>query len=157
MQLNPLNTLEKLLRANDWDFSRDNINEISLETQNGWAKRDITFLWQEKQECLYFTCRINSPIEVKSRNKLNNLLAKINGQLWMGHFELCPDSGKPTFRHCLPLRGMGKISLEVIEDLITTAISECERFYPAFQMVLWGNYNSDDALQTALFDCQGSA
>ncbi len=157
IQSNPLDTLETLFAENEWNFSRNNQYEISIEAEGGWGNRSINFIWQEKQSALYFTCRMNNPIQTNARKLIDPLLAKINAQLWMGHFELCPDSGKPTFRHCLPLRGMGNVSFEVIEDLLSTAISECERFYPAFQMVLWGNYNAEDAMQTALWDCQGSA
>ena len=33
-------------------------------------------------------------------------------------------------------------SAEQIEDLVEIALSECERFYPAFQLVVWGGKNA---------------
>ena len=65
------------------------------------------------------------------------------------------DSSK--FRHALPLRGGHGASLEQLEDLLDAAVSECERFYPAFQSVIWGGMNAESALAAAMFDVAGEA
>ena len=44
----------------------------------------------------------------------------------------------PVYRHAVLLRGAPGASAESLEDMIDIAITECERFFPAFQFVLWG-------------------
>ena len=40
---------------------------------------------------------------------------------------------------------------------IEAAVSECDRFYPAFQFVLWGDKSPSEALDAALVDAAGEA
>ena len=61
------------------------------------------------------------------------------------------------FRHAMPLRGTKGPSQEQLEDLVDTAIAECERFYPAFQYVIWGGRTPEDAVLAAMVDTRGEA
>jgi hypothetical protein len=63
----------------------------------------------------------------------------------------------PLFRHTIPLRGVPRASVEQLEDLVDTALQECERFYPALQLVLWGGRTPSEALTVALMDTVGEA
>ena len=47
---------------------------------------------------------------------------------------------------------MAGASVEQIEDLVDIAISECERFYPAFQLVVWGGKPADEAIAAAMIE-----
>jgi hypothetical protein len=40
---------------------------------------------------------------------------------------------------------------------VDVAITECERFFPAFQFVLQGGKTPTDALAAAMLDCAGEA
>ena len=44
-----------------------------------------------------------------------------------------------------------------VEDIVDAAISECERFYPAFQFVVWGGKAPGEALTAAMIDPVGEA
>jgi hypothetical protein len=55
------------------------------------------------------------------------------------------------------LRGARGASAESLEDMMDIAITECERFYPAFQFVLWGGKSPAEALEAAMLDCVGEA
>ena len=81
----------------------------------------------------------------------------VNERLWLGHFGLWTEEGVPMFRHAVLLRGLGGASMEQIEDLVDIALSECERFYPAFQFVIWGGKSAPDAISAALLDTVGEA
>ena len=48
-------------------------------------------------------------------------------------------------------------SSEQVEDLVDIAVSECERFYPAFQLVIWGGKPAAEALAVAMIDPVGEA
>jgi len=63
----------------------------------------------------------------------------------------------PVFRHSVLLRGSPSASAESLEDMVDIAITECERFFPAFQFVLWGGKSPAEALAASMLDCVGEA
>ena len=50
-----------------------------------------------------------------------------------------------------------RTSAESLEDMVDIAITECERFFPAFQFVLWGGKAPNKALTAAMLECVGEA
>ena len=44
-----------------------------------------------------------------------------------------------------------------MEKLIEIALNECERFYPAFQFVIWGGKSPADAMAAAMLETMGEA
>ena len=92
-----------------------------------------------------------------AQRALAELLALANDRLWIGHFGLDATDGMPVFRHSVLLRGAPGASAESLEDMVDIAISECERFFPAFQFVLWGGKSPAEALQAAMLECVGEA
>ena len=44
-----------------------------------------------------------------------------------------------------------------LEDLVDTAILECDRFYPALQLVVWGDRPVAEAIEAAMMDTVGEA
>ena len=93
----------------------------------------------------------------EKRRAINDLLSLINERMWFGHFELCSEAGTPMFRHTMLTRGWHGVNAEQLEDLVDIAVAECERFYPAFQFVLWGGKSPADALEAAMVDPAGEA
>jgi hypothetical protein len=59
------------------------------------------------------------------------------------------------FRHTV--RIPGPVDPEVITDLMDLAMAECERYYPAFQFVIWGGRTAEDAIASSLLDTVGQA
>ena len=154
---NPLDVLEAMFTENDWPFERPDDDEIVVETTGGWCDYRLFFIWREDLHALYFTCSFDMKIPKDQRRGVNDLLALINQRMWMGHFDLCSDDGTPTYRHTLPTRGLKQLSVEQMEDMMDIALAECERFFPAFQFLLWGSYTPEEAVSAALLDCQGEA
>ena len=88
---------------------------------------------------------------------VHGLLAIVNERLWVGHFDVFSEEALPTFRHALLLGGIGHPTDEQLADLLEITISECERFYPAFQYVIWGGKSAAEAVQAAIIDPVGEA
>jgi hypothetical protein len=61
------------------------------------------------------------------------------------------------FRHTTLLRGAPGASVEQLEDLVDIALTECERFFPAFQFVIWGGKSASEAIGAAMFETVGEA
>ena len=47
--------------------------------------------------------------------------------------------------------------IEQMEDLLDVSVAECERFYPAFQFVVWGGKTPAEAVESAILDTVGEA
>jgi hypothetical protein len=93
----------------------------------------------------------------RRRAGLYELLALANERLWLGHFDLAAGDNSPSFRYAVLLRGFSSVGSEQVEDLVDIAVSECERFYPAFQLVVWGGKSAEDAMAAAMIDPIGEA
>ncbi len=91
------------------------------------------------------------------RGDVHDLLAMLNNRLWLGHFDLEPQQGTPLFRYSVLARTERMPSVESLEDIVEIALTECERFYPAFQFVIWGGKRPGEAMTAAMIDTAGQA
>jgi hypothetical protein len=154
---NPLDVMEQIVSANDWVFDRRSDSEMAAEAPGKWCDYGLYFSWSGEISALHFTCAFDLKVPGKRRGALYELLALANEKLWIGHFGMDSDDGMPVFRHSVLLRGTTGASAESLEDMIDIAIPECERFFPAFQFVLWGGKSPAEAMQAAMLECVGEA
>ncbi len=154
---NPLDLAEQLIMDREWLFDRPVDEELVAEVQGGWCNYRIWFTWQPELNVVIFSCAYDTKIPKKERTKIYPLLAAVNEKMWLGHFDIGAEDGLIMFRHALLLRGGLGATPEQMEDLIDIAMTECNRFYPAFQSVLWGGNTAGEALSIAMFDTVGEA
>jgi hypothetical protein len=154
---NPLDVLEQIVAANEWSFDRRSDAEMAVEAPGKWCDYGLYFSWSHEISAMHFSCAFDLKVPAGKREKLFELLALANEKLWIGHFGIDSDDGVPMFRHAVLLRGAPGASAESLEDLVDIALTECERFFPAFQFVLWGGKAPAEALQAAMLDCVGEA
>jgi hypothetical protein len=154
---NPLDIVEQVIAANDWAFDRRSDSEIAAEAPGRWCDYGLYFSWSHEISVMHFSCAFDLKAPERRRRALYELLARANEKLWIGHFGMDQDDGMPVFRHSVLLRGATAASAESVEDMVDIAVTECERFFPAFQFVLWGGKSPDDALAAAMLECVGEA
>ncbi len=154
---NPLDLVERMVSANDWAFDRRSDDEMAVEVPGKWCDYSLYFAWRQDIGALHFTCAFDMRVQAQRRREMHELLGQVNERMWLGHFALWADEGVPMFRHAVLLRGLGGASMELLEDLVDIALTECERFYPAFQFAIWGGKSPDEAIQAALLDTVGEA
>ena len=68
-----------------------------------------------------------------------------------------PEEAIPMYRHAVLTRGSFGLAGEQVEELIEVAMTECERFYPAFQFVVWGGKTAEEAVMAAMLETVGEA
>ena len=56
------------------------------------------------------------------------------------------------FRHSLLLAGGAVLNMPPCEAALSNAIIACERYYQAFQFVVWAGKSSREALETAMLE-----
>ncbi len=154
---NPLDVVEQVVAANEWAFDRRNDSEMAAEAPGRWCDYGLYFSWSHEISVMHFSCAFDLKAPERQRVALYELLARANEKLWIGHFGMDSDDGMPVFRHSILLRGTQGASAETVEDMVDIAITECERFFPAFQFVLWGGKSPDEALAAAMLECVGEA
>ena len=153
----PLDVVEQLASANDWIFDRRNDEEMAVQVPGRWCDYSLFFAWNDEISAIHVSCAFDMRVPRERRTPVHELLALINEKLWLGHFGIWEDDGLPLFRHALPLRGFGGPSIEQMEDVVDTALVECERFYPAFQYVIWGGRTPYDAMTLSMIETVGEA
>nr|WP_295745720.1 YbjN domain-containing protein [uncultured Acidocella sp.] len=154
---NPLDLVEQVISANEWIFDRRSESDLAAEAQGKWCDYGLYFCWSDEISVMHVSAAFDMKAPPKQRGALYELLAKANERLWIGHFGMDEETGMPVYRHAMLLRGTPSAASESIEDLIDIAISECERFFPAFQFVIWGGKSADEALEAAMLECVGEA
>jgi hypothetical protein len=154
---NPIDLVEEIVIANDWAHDRASEEELIVEISGRWCDYRLYFLWQEELSALHFSCGFDMRVPKRRRGPLYELLALTNEKLWLGHFDLAAGERSPAFRYAVLLRGTGMASAEQVEDLVDIALSECERFYPAFQLVIWGGKSAEEAMVAAIIEPIGEA
>jgi hypothetical protein len=154
---NPIDLVEEIVEANEWPHDRSSEEEMVVEVTGRWCDYRLFFVWQPELNALHFSCGFDMKVPAPRRGAVYELLAAVNERLWLGHFDLASDEPSPAFRHGLLLRGPLGASIEQIEDLVDIALSECERFYPAFQLVVRGGKRAEDAIAAAMIDPVGEA
>ncbi|MDE3060045.1 MAG: YbjN domain-containing protein [Pseudomonadota bacterium] len=154
---NPLDIAERVVMDRDWVFDRPDEAELIAEMNGVWCNYRIWFNWQEDSGGLTLCCALDSKLPKNMLAKMHTLLALVNEKLWLGHFDISSEDGAVTFRHSLLLRDGATTNAEHLRELLDLAIEECERFYPAFQSVVWGGKSPAEAIEIAMFETVAEA
>lgn len=149
---NPLDIAEMAIIDRDWAFDRVGAGELMANVKGVWGNYCVWFSWQEDSGGLTLCCSIESKFPKAMAAKLYALLALVNEKLWLGHFDISSEESTVVFRHSLLLREGVGTTCEHLQDLLDIAVEECERFYPAYQSVVWGGKSPEEALTLALFE-----
>ena len=153
----PVDMLAPLFEAHGWPCEFVSDDEISGEVQGSWATYQIRGIWRSEDHVLQLLCLPDIRVPDDKRAAMFELLALINEQLWLGHFDIWSNGGVLLYRHGLMLGDEGLLSLTQAQIAVEAAVEECDRFYPAFQFILWGDKSPKEALEAALVDAAGEA
>ncbi|MBL8837843.1 MAG: YbjN domain-containing protein [Alphaproteobacteria bacterium] len=154
---NPVDLIEEIATANEWPFERGGDDELVAQLHGRWDEYRVHFAWNSEISALQFTCALDFKVPNHRRGSVLELVALANERMWLGHFDLTSDEGVAMFRHAVPLRGARGMTVEQVEDMIEVALTECERFFPAFQYVIWGGKDPTEAVAAACIDPVGEA
>jgi hypothetical protein len=153
----PLAVVEDIAAANDWAFERTGEDEITIVTQGAWTDYQLSFTWMDEIEALHLACAFDMKIPAPRRAEAQRLLAAVNEQLWIGHFDLWTETGTVMYRQALVLPDGLVASNAQCEAMLAGAVHACERYYPALQFVVWAGKSAADAMSAAMFDTDGEA
>ena len=100
---NPLDVVEHMAAGNNWPFERAGEDEIAIVVTGRWTNYQISFTWMSEIEALHLACAFDMRVPEPRLSEVQQLVALINEQLWIGHFDVWMQNGVVMFRHALLL------------------------------------------------------
>ena len=154
---NPLAVVEDIAADHNWSFERSGEDEVTIVSKGEWTDYQLSFTWMAEIEALHLACAFDLKVPERRRAEVATLISLINERLWVGHFDLWVTEGMLMFRHALVLAGGTEASGKQCEALLGSALDACERYFTAFQFVVWAGKGAREALDAAMFDTSGEA
>lgn len=152
----PLDMLAALFEARGWPCEHHG-EEVSAEIQGSWTTYQLRGIWRSEDQVLQILCLPDIRVTAERRSAAHELLTLVNEQMWLGHFDIWSNGGVLLYRNGTMLGDDGTLSLGQAQALVEIAVDECDRFYPAFQFLLWGGKTPVEALEAAMVDAAGEA
>lgn len=91
------------------------------------------------------------------RPDVQALVCLLNETIWLGHFELSSDDSSLAWRVAVPLIARPDPEPAEVAAILAAGVEACERFYPAFNFLLWAGKSPEEAAEAALFETVGEA
>ncbi len=153
----PLDVVERIASLRQWIFDRAETDEMSVSVSGRYTEYHVAFTWIEDVEALHVASAFDLKLPDRRRAEMLKLIGLVNEQLWIGHFDLWSNDSVVMFRHSLLLTGGVAPTQAQCAMLMKSAIDACERYYQAFQFVLWAGKPAREALDAVLFETEGEA
>lgn len=153
----PIEMLSAMFAAHGWAWDHAGEDEITGEIPGSWTTYQMRAIWRSDDRVLQLLCLPDVRVPEAKRAVAFELLALVNEQLWLGHFDIWSQGGVLLYRHGVMLGDDGVLTLAMAQTAIDSAIAECDRFYPAFQFAVWGEKSPREALDAAMVDAVGEA
>ncbi|MFT4960486.1 MAG: hypothetical protein ACI92Z_001570 [Paracoccaceae bacterium] len=155
--IHPIDIVETLAEHHEWDFDRVGDDQIAMAVEGQWRTYSITLAWSGYDETLRMVCTFEMEPPEEKLGKLYELLNAMNDECWAGAFTYWADQKLMVYRYGLILTGGQVASPEQIDTMITAAVKSAERYYPAVQLLVWGDRTPKDAMQVAIAEAYGRA
>ena len=152
---NPLDLVEDIVIANDWEYERDSNNNIHVEVSGEWCDYQLSYGINEEYNLIYISCVLDLNIPEHRFKDMYALLVNLNEKLLIGHFEVWSDQNWPLLKQTFPIPTDQSLCRKQLEQASLLVLSECEKFYPAFQTFAWDNKDVHSTLQYLMLETQG--
>ncbi|MES2844932.1 MAG: YbjN domain-containing protein [Pseudomonadota bacterium] len=155
--LHPIDIVETLAEHHAWEFDRVTEDQIAMAVEGQWRTYSLTLAWSPQDETLRLICTFEMEPPEGRMGQLYDVLNRCNDMVWTGAFTFWEEQKLMVWRYGLLLSGGQYANPEQIDTLIANAVMAAERFYPAFQMVGWGDQTPADAMKVAIAEAYGRA
>ncbi len=156
-EIHPIDIVEAVAARHEWDFDRLADDQIAMVVEGQWRSYSLTLAWSPREQVLRLICTFDMAPPEGRLPLIYETLNLANDQVWDGGFTYWAQQRLMVWRYGLVLAGDAVASPEQIDQMISNALIACERFYPSFQLVGWGNVTPAAALDIALGEAYGRA
>ncbi len=155
--VHPIDIVEQMAAHNDWECDRLGDDQIAMAVEGQWRTYSLTLAWSGYDETLRLICTFEmEPPEDKVAD-LYALLNLVNDQCWAGAFTYWAEQKLMVYRYGLVLAGGQIAGAEQIDTMIGAAVMSAERYYPALQLLVWGDRTPKEAIDVAIAEAYGRA
>ena len=156
-EIHPIDIVEHLAEHHEWEFDRIEENQIAMAVQGQWRTYSITLAWSGFDETLRLICSFEMEPPNEKLKDLYETLNVANDRCWTGAFTFWEKQKLMVYRYGLVLAGGQIATAEQIDTMISSAILTAEKYYPAFQLVVYDNQSPESAMQVAIAEAYGHA
>ncbi|MVO16024.1 YbjN domain-containing protein [Parasedimentitalea huanghaiensis] len=156
-EVHPIDIVEHIATDRDWEFDRIGDDQIAMAVEAQWRTYSLTLAWSGYDETLRMVCSFEMEPPEGKVPKLYELINRMNDQCWAGAFTYWPEQKLMVYRYGLVLTGGQVAGSGQIDALINTAVNSAERYYPAIQLMVWGDRSPEEAMQVAIAEAYGRA
>ena len=156
-EVDPIDLAQHIAETHDWEFDRIGDDQIALAVEGRWCSYQVTLAASERDETLRLIATFEFDPGEARLGPVLELMNLVNDACWAGAFTWWASEKMIVWRYGLVLAGGQQASTEQIDTMISVAITACERFYPAFQLVGWGDEAPSEALGMAIGEAYGRA
>ncbi|MEM9009670.1 MAG: YbjN domain-containing protein [Pseudomonadota bacterium] len=155
--LHPIDIVETLAERHAWDFDRVGEDQIAMAIEGSWRTYSVTLALSSGDEMLRLICTFEMDPPEEKLPALYEALDRANDMCWAGSFSLWRERKLMIWKYGLTLAGGAAAGAGQINDMLASAVEACERFYPALQLVCWGEETVDAAMGIAIAEAYGRA
>ena len=157
VEIHPIDIVETLAEFHAWDFDRVAEDQIAMAIEGQWRTYSITLAWSCYDETLRMVCSFEMEPPAEKLPLLYETMNLANDRCWSGNFTFWREQKLMVYRYGLVLTGGETAGAAQINRIVEVAVTAAERFYPAFQLVCWGDDRPEQALQVAMDEAFGTA
>ena len=156
-ETHPIDALELIAHEENWEFVRDEDNEINVSIDGGWKKYTVIARWDVSRNLFKTICTFEMMPPRKKLVKLYETINLVNGSNVDGSFTY--DSGEQLMNYNTNILFSEEliISNTELRDWIKSSVETTEKFYPTFQKSCWGDVMPKDAMSAAFGKIAGHA
>ena len=87
----PIELVSRLVVAQDWFLKQTSAHGLLADVPGRWGHYQLLADWHADTEVLNIEARLDVLIEREDEMPVQRLLAELNTELYLGHFQLSPD------------------------------------------------------------------
>ena len=156
-ETHPIDALELIAREENWEFVRDEDNEIIVTIDGGWKKYTVTAVWNVSRNLFKTSCAFEMMPPRKKLVKLYETINLVNISDIDGSFTYDSVEQLMKYKTNILLSDELIISNTELRDWVRSSTETAEKFYPTFQKSCWGEVMPKDAMSAAFGEIAGHA
>ncbi|HWA21589.1 MAG TPA: YbjN domain-containing protein [Caulobacterales bacterium] len=154
----PIDLAEAVLGTDSrFAVDRSDGGDLSFTFKAAWCSVTGFLGWREELPAVLLTVAFDLNAPDSRIAEAARLIAMINENLWLGHFDLWSEDGSIVFRHSIPMVGRSELTPGEVQALLAATLDAADRFYPAFDNLLRCGSRPEQAIEAAMFETIGEA
>ena len=156
-ETHPIDALELIAHEENWEFVRDEDNEIIVTIDGGWKKYTVIARWNILRNVFKMICTFEMIPPSKKLVKLYETINLVNSSDVDGSFTYDNVEKLMNYSTNILLSDELIICNTELKGWIKSSVETTEKFYPAFQKCCWGEVMPKDAMSAAFGKIAGHA